>query len=318
MLLVLYNYNKTMKSYFSIVVFVVLLSSSVITGTDRYLNTENIIKLDLNQALAHAIAEKGGAWFATDTIKAYRRLRNTASGHVALLINDECFNERLSIPELRDKAYISFDILAKNIVAHKSGHKLNGVCSDTVILNPASLKYCNASVVMRGYAECSFLMVLSMSDQKLPITLMLLSLIWAGVANFYIRGRRKVELSYCNLPFNKTVGSDSVDVDDKTGKFCMVSVGNMSYDMQLETFYGADKREINLTPMQFELMKMFFKAEGHRLVKADICNALWPGKDNANETLYTMIKRLKHVVEANSNLKIEVERGRAYKLRIDA
>lgn len=30
-----------------------------------------------------------------------------------------------------------------------------------------------------------------------------------------------------------------------------------------------------------------------------------------------MIKRLKSVVEANSNLKIEVERGRAYKLRVD-
>lgn len=69
--------------------------------------------------------------------------------------------------------------------------------------------------------------------------------------------------------------------------------------------------------MQFELMQMFFEADGHRLVKTDICNALWPGKDNANETLYTMIKRLKPVVEANSNLKIEVERGRAYKLRVD-
>lgn len=78
-----------MKSYFSIVVFFVLLLSSVVTGTDRYLSTEDLIKDDLNQALAHTIAVKGGAWLATDTIKAYKQLQNTTSSHVALLINDE-------------------------------------------------------------------------------------------------------------------------------------------------------------------------------------------------------------------------------------
>lgn len=111
--------------------------------------------------------------------------------------------------------------------------------------------------------------------------------------------------------------NDTACVCARNDDSCIISVGNMLYNKQLETFYGADNREINLTPMQFELMQMFFKADGHRLVKTDICNALWPGKDNANETLYTMIKRLKPVVEANSNLKIEVERGRAYKLRVD-
>ena len=35
-----------MKSYFSIVVFFVLLLSSVVTGTDRYLSTEDLIKDD--------------------------------------------------------------------------------------------------------------------------------------------------------------------------------------------------------------------------------------------------------------------------------
>lgn len=302
-----------MKSYFSIVVFFVLLLSSVVTGTDRYLSTEDMIKDDLNQALAHTIAEKGGAWLATDTIKAYRQLQNTASGHVALLINDELFNKRLSIPELRDKAYISFDILSKNIVAQNSEYSLNKICSDTIILNPTSLKYCNASVAMRGYAECSFLMVLSMSDQKLPIALMLLSLLWGGMTCYYFK---KKGLFY-RVSFAETESNDSVCVYAKNNDSSLMSVGNMSYNIQSETFYGADNREINLTPMQFELMQMFFKAEGHRLMKTDICNTLWPGKDNANETLYTMIKRLKPVIETNSNLKIEVERGRAYKLRID-
>ena len=300
-----------MKSYFSIVVFFVLLLSSVVTGTDRYLSTEDLIKDDLNQALAHTIAVKGGAWLATDTIKAYKQLQNTTSGHVALLINDELFNKRLSIPELRNRAYISFDIVPENFVAHNSKYIPKGICSDTIILNPASLKYCNGSVAMRGYAECSFFMVLSLSDQKLPITLMLLSLIWGSITYFCFK---KKELLY-SVSFAES--NDTACVCAKNDDSCIISVGNMLYNKQSETFYGADNREINLTPMQFELMQMFFKADGHRLVKTDICNALWPGKDNANETLYTMIKRLKSVVEANSNLKIEVERGRAYKLRVD-
>lgn len=300
-----------MKSYFSIVVFFVLLLSSVVTGTDRYLSTEDLIKDDLNQALAHTIAVKGGAWLATDTIKAYKQLQNTTSCHVALLINDELFNKRLSIPELRNRAYISFDIVPENIVVHNSKYIPNGICSDTIILNPASLKYCNGSVAMRGYAECSFFMVLSLSDQKLPITLMLLSLIWGSITYFCFK---KKELLY-SASFAES--NDTACVCARNDDSCIISVGNMLYNKQLETFYGADNREINLTPMQFELMQMFFKAEGHRLMKTDICNTLWPGKDNANETLYTMIKRLKSVVEANSNLKIEVERGRAYKLRVD-
>lgn len=69
--------------------------------------------------------------------------------------------------------------------------------------------------------------------------------------------------------------------------------------------------------MQFMLMEMFFNAEGHKLYKSDICRTLWPGKDNASETLYTLMRRLKRVVEQNTNLRIEVERGRAYKLRVN-
>ena len=69
--------------------------------------------------------------------------------------------------------------------------------------------------------------------------------------------------------------------------------------------------------MQFQLMRMFFNAEGHKLSKSEICESLWPGKDDASETLYTLVRRLKRVVEQNSSLKIEAERGRAYKLTVN-
>ena len=66
--------------------------------------------------------------------------------------------------------------------------------------------------------------------------------------------------------------------------------------------------------MQYQLMEMFFKSPSHQLTKTEICDALWPKKPDASETLYTLIRRLKPVIEQNSTLKIESNRGKAYRL----
>jgi DNA-binding response OmpR family regulator len=73
---------------------------------------------------------------------------------------------------------------------------------------------------------------------------------------------------------------------------------------------------IKLTPMQQQLMEMFMSAPEYTLSKQQICDALWPKKDDASETLYTLIRRLKPIIEQHSELKIEVDRGRAYQLKI--
>ena len=62
-------------------------------------------------------------------------------------------------------------------------------------------------------------------------------------------------------------------------------------------------------------MEMFFHSESHQLSKTEICDALWPKKDDANDTLYTLIRRLKPIIEEHSELKIESDRGRAYELK---
>ena len=62
-------------------------------------------------------------------------------------------------------------------------------------------------------------------------------------------------------------------------------------------------------------MEMFFRSESHQLSKTEICDALWPKKDDANDTLYTLIRRLKPIIEEHSELKIESDRGRAYELK---
>jgi DNA-binding response OmpR family regulator len=68
--------------------------------------------------------------------------------------------------------------------------------------------------------------------------------------------------------------------------------------------------------MQHSLLEMFMKNDTHTLSKQDICERLWPKKPDASDTLYTLIRRIKPIVEANSRLKIESDRGRNYSLRL--
>ena len=83
-------------------------------------------------------------------------------------------------------------------------------------------------------------------------------------------------------------------------------------------FYDAQGRQVKLTPMQQQLMEMFFRSPSHLLTKAEICDTLWPKKEDASETLYTLIRRLKPIIEQHSTLKIEADRGRAYELKVRA
>ena len=71
----------------------------------------------------------------------------------------------------------------------------------------------------------------------------------------------------------------------------------------------------HLTPMQRQLMEMFVASGSHRLSKHEICDALWPKKDDASETLYALISRLKRELDKTSNYDIISDRGRAYALK---
>ena len=73
--------------------------------------------------------------------------------------------------------------------------------------------------------------------------------------------------------------------------------------------------ETHLTPMQRQLMEMFVASGSHRLSKHEICDALWPKKDDASETLYALISRLKRELDKTSSFDIISDRGRAYILK---
>ena len=141
----------------------------------------------------------------------------------------------------------------------------------------------------KAYARCSEATIFSLSDQRLTAVLWTLTLVWAAFC-FYHRRQQVMQLAG------------------------MLQYGGLCYAEADGAFYDAKGQRIKLTPMQQQLMEMFFRSDSHQLTKTEICEALWPKKPDASETLYTLIRRLKPVVEQHSDLKIESDRGRAYEL----
>ena len=95
----------------------------------------------------------------------------------------------------------------------------------------------------------------------------------------------------------------------------VITYGGLIYSETEERFVTSTGEAVRLTPMQQELMKMFFRSPSHRLKKTEICDTLWPRKPDANDTLYTLIKRLRPIIEGHTSLKIESDRGYSYQLK---
>lgn len=140
---------------------------------------------------------------------------------------------------------------------------------------------------LRCEAKCSAATIFSMSDQKPASVLWAMALLWG---------------LYCFWHYRKQVP--------------LVAFGGLAYSEVDRCFYNAKGNKVRLTPMQQQLMEMFFRSESHLLTKTEICDTLWPKKDDANDTLYTLIRRLKPIIEEHSDLKIESDRGRSYELKI--
>lgn len=140
---------------------------------------------------------------------------------------------------------------------------------------------------LRCEAKCSAATIFAMSDQRPASVLWTMALLWG---------------LYCFWRYSKEVP--------------LVVFGGLAYSEKERRFYNTKGKQVKLTPMQQQLMEMFFRNESHHLTKAEICDTLWPKKDDANDTLYTLIRRLKPIIEEHSDLMIESDRGRAYELKI--
>lgn len=300
-----------MMRYSSIIVFVILVTSSAIASIGSYRATQDMIVDDLNRALIKTVTESHGKWLSTDTVKAYRQLQSVSGGNVALNYTDNTLCRHLSIPQLRSMAYIRLRILnSENTDGMESAAGSSELCSDTVVWQAGHI---GTGIALRSYAHCSVATVFNMSDQRLPLALGIAALIWALMTMwpscFDLRRRGMATGGRTPAIIAVTDGHGMTHCDG-------IALGGIVMTHDGNSFRSTDNTPIRFTPMQHTLMQMFFRSEDHRLTKADICEALWPKKEDPSETLYTLIRRLKTVVESNSNLRIESDRGRAYLLRV--
>ncbi len=134
-------------------------------------------------------------------------------------------------------------------------------------------------------ARVSTATILWLSDQRPAMALWSMALLW-GLYCLYDCRRRKALGMYGGLSLRE-------------GRFVDVR-GNV----------------VRLTPMQQQLMEMLWQSPARQLSKTEICDSLWPRKEDASETLYSLISRLKPVIEQHSDLKIVVDRGKAYSLTL--
>lgn len=143
---------------------------------------------------------------------------------------------------------------------------------------------------MVAEANCDFMTVFMLSDQRASGALLVAGILWMMGSLWYMR-RFKPELLIEGMNYGGLVYAN-------------------------EKFMTTKGEPIRLTPMQHTLLEMFMNSEGHSLSKQEICDRLWPNKPDASDTLYTLIKRVKPIIEEHSNLKIESDRGKSYTLEL--
>ena len=140
----------------------------------------------------------------------------------------------------------------------------------------------------QAYAHCSEATIFSLSDQRPATILWALTGFWAILIWYR---RQHVQMICTNNSF-----------------------GGLTYSEEDSRFYATDGHQVQLTPMQHQLMELFMAAPDHRLGQQDICDHLWPKKPDASATLYTLIRRLKNILDQATDITIECQRSESYQL----
>lgn len=181
---------------------------------------------------------------------------------------------------LKDEAYFTLALVDKNNAAPKiQGNK---IASDSIMLVPARATD-GFAIQVQGFADCSMASVFAASDQTLPGVLFTLSIL--SMASMFVRRRKESEISEMELA---------------------------SVSSEVHPFDG-----IKLTPMQRQFAQLLLDAPKMRVDKATLCTALWGNKSNAEESLYTLVRRTKTAL-AEANIEIICNRGESYELRISS
>lgn len=255
-----------------------LIMVSVVSGWYSYEKTKAEMSEDLNQALLQTTV------MDVEDVKNVLDSLVTMPGNPMLTFNGKHngFAKFLRIPALRDTACISYTLAYAGRMADDTsvfGHAR--IYSDSIVLDGRCEDGENVVIEVQAYANptwASFLGHSGMAWSVLSFVFGLLSFVLLFV-----------------------YGKDTVLASGKVG-------------VQSSEVLTHDLSTLRLTPMQEQLMQLFYKSPNHTLSKEEICAALWPKKDNPDDSLYTFISRTKSSLIRQSSLRIENRRGREYTL----
>lgn len=168
-----------------------------------------------------------------------------------------------------------------SVVSYAMGSGHDGLQSRTMTWRDGK----GMSLKFQSYANISPVSVLAMSNQQPTLLLSVAAMLWALFSVMYFHRQHEG----------------------------MVVVGGLMLDRTGQGFLTLSKEPVALTPMQERLLRMLFAADNHQLAKQQICDALWPKKPDASDTLYTLVRRIKPVLASNG-LTIRTSRGKDYQL----
>lgn len=178
---------------------------------------------------------------------------------------------------LREEAYFTIAVVDDMTSAPKSG--ANVIASDSIILVPER-SVDGLAVQIRGFAHCSMASVFAVSDQTFPGVLLTLSFLSFSGLHIWRRKRARLAMPMLSAPQSPPA---------------------------IES--------VRLTPMQRRFTQLLLDAHDMKVDKAALCAALWGNKSNAEESLYTLVRRTKKAL-AQTNIEIICNRGDSYELRI--
>ncbi len=180
---------------------------------------------------------------------------------------------------LRKEAYFTLALVDKK----GAGVKMQGdkIASDSILLVP-EIAPDGVAIRLQGFANCAVASMFAASDPTVPG--ILLSLAMLSMASVFV-WRRKL-----------------------TCQTEVAVAASGCADLSLDG--------IKLTPMQRQLTGMLLAAPGNRVDKATLCEALWGNKCNAEESLYTLVRRTKAAL-ADTGIEIICNRGDSYELRVN-
>ena len=152
-----------LKAYHSILIFAILVMSAVFSSVNNYRKAQYAIVQDMNKALAQTLQENKYQWITPDTIQSYR--------------------SHLSIDLLKSTSNLCYVMEDRRRGRTNSQlvNSVNQLSSKEMLLNEHSIQ---------SYANCSMADVFCMSNQRTPLTLTLMAMIWA-IASLYYHRRKQ-------------------------------------------------------------------------------------------------------------------------------